>query len=34
MKDMGKLMGLASKALSGKADNKVISEIVKKVLAE
>jgi uncharacterized protein YqeY len=34
MKDMGKLMGLASKTMAGKADNKVISEIVKKVLAE
>ena len=34
MKDMGRLMGLASKVLAGKADNKVISEIVKKVLAE
>jgi uncharacterized protein YqeY len=32
MKDMGKLMGLASKAMAGKADNKVISEIVKKLL--
>ena len=34
MKDMGKLMGLASKTMAGKADNKVISEIVKKMLAE
>jgi len=34
MKDMGKLMGLASKAMMGKADNKVVSEIVKKVLAQ
>jgi len=33
MKDMGKLMGLASKAMAGKADNKAISEIVKKSLA-
>ena len=32
MKDMGKLMGLASKAMAGKADNKVISEVVKKLL--
>jgi uncharacterized protein YqeY len=33
MKDMGKLMGLATKALAGKADNKIVSEIVKKILA-
>jgi uncharacterized protein YqeY len=33
MADMGKLMGLASKELAGKADGKAISEIVKKVLA-
>ena len=32
-KDMGKVMGVASKALAGKADGKVISEIVKKLLA-
>jgi uncharacterized protein YqeY len=32
MKDMGKLMGLASKAMAGKADNKVIAEVVKKCL--
>jgi uncharacterized protein len=32
IKDMGKVMGLASKAVAGKADNKVISEIVKKLL--
>lgn len=32
MKEMGKLMGLASKALAGKADNKKISDIVKKLL--
>ena len=32
IKDMGKVMGLASKKLSGKADNKTISEIVKHVL--
>ena len=30
---MGKLMGLAGKALAGKADNKVVSEIVKKLLS-
>lgn len=29
MKDMGKVMGLASKQLAGKADNKKISELVK-----
>ena len=33
IKGMGKLMGLASKELAGKADNKLISEIVKKLLA-
>jgi uncharacterized protein YqeY len=33
MKEMGKLMGLVSKALSGKADNKLIAEIVKKCLS-
>ncbi len=32
MKDMGKLMGLTTKALAGKADNKVISEIVRNLL--
>ena len=31
-KDMGKVMGIASKMVAGKADNKVISEIVKKLL--
>lgn len=31
-KDMGKVMGIASKTVAGKADNKVISEIVKKLL--
>lgn len=30
--DMGKVMGTATKALAGKADGKVISEIVKKLL--
>ncbi|HNX87297.1 MAG TPA: GatB/YqeY domain-containing protein [Bacteroidales bacterium] len=29
VKDMGKVMGAASKELAGKADNKMISEIVK-----
>ena len=33
MKDMGKVMGLASKKLAGKADNKTVSMIVKKLLA-
>lgn len=31
--DMGKVMGTATKQLAGKADGKVISEIVKKILA-
>jgi len=33
MKDMGKVMGMASKELAGKAENKVVSEIVKKLLS-
>ena len=33
MKDMGKVMGIASKELSGKADGKTISQIVRKNLA-
>ena len=32
-KDMGKVMGIASKQLSGKADGRAISEKVKQVLA-
>ena len=32
IKEMGKVMGMASKALSGKADNKIISEIIKSTL--
>ncbi|MGB2153063.1 MAG: GatB/YqeY domain-containing protein [Flavicella sp.] len=32
MKDMGKVMGMASKKMAGKADGKVISTIVKKLL--
>lgn len=32
-KDMGKVMGLASKELAGKADGKAISELVKTLLA-
>lgn len=31
--DMGKVMGVASKELAGKADGKAISEIVKRLLA-
>ena len=33
MKDMGKVMGMASKDLAGKADGKRINEFVKKLLA-
>ena len=33
MKDMGKVMGMASKQLAGKADGKTISSIVKGLLA-
>lgn len=33
MKEMGKVMGAASKQLAGKADGRVISECVKKLLA-
>lgn len=33
MKDMGRVMGLASKQLAGRADGRAISEIVKKLLA-
>ncbi len=32
VKEMGKVMGLASKNLAGKADNKMVSEIVKRLL--
>lgn len=32
-KDMGKVMGVASKALAGKAEGRAISETVKKLLA-
>jgi len=31
-KDMGKVMGMASKELAGKADNKIVSIIVKELL--
>ncbi|HAR39616.1 MAG: glutamyl-tRNA amidotransferase [Bacteroidetes bacterium GWD2_45_23] len=33
MKEMGKVMGLASKQLAGKAEGRAISEMVKKLLA-
>lgn len=33
IKDMGKVMGMASKKLAGTADGKSISEVVKKLLA-
>jgi uncharacterized protein YqeY len=33
MKDMGRVMGLASKALGGKADGKLIAQIVKEKLS-
>lgn len=33
MKDMGKVMGLATKELAGKADGKTISQLVKKLLS-
>jgi len=32
MKDMGKVMGMASKQLAGKADNKIVSNIVRTLL--
>lgn len=32
MKDMGKVMGMASKKMAGKADNKIVAEIVKTML--
>jgi uncharacterized protein len=31
--DMGKVMGVATKQLAGKADGKIISDLVKKLLA-
>ncbi len=34
MKDMGKVMGIASKELAGKADGKTISTMVKQLLSE
>jgi uncharacterized protein YqeY len=33
IKGMGKLMGLASKQLAGKADNKTVSEVIKSILS-
>ena len=33
MKEMGKVMGMASKQMAGKADGRMISEIVKKLLS-
>lgn len=33
MKDMGKVMGMATITFAGKADNKMVSEIVKRLLA-
>jgi len=33
MKDMGKVIGMANKAMAGQADGKTISEVVKKLLA-
>ena len=32
VKDMGKVMGIASKLFTGRADNKIVSEIVKSSL--
>ncbi|MCP4553244.1 MAG: GatB/YqeY domain-containing protein [Bacteroidetes bacterium] len=32
IKDMGKVMGLASKELTGRAENKIIAQLVKKLL--
>ena len=34
MKDMGKVMGMATKTFAGKADNKTVSDIVKRLLAQ
>jgi uncharacterized protein YqeY len=33
MKDMGKVMGIASKQMAGRAEGRIISTIVKKLLA-
>jgi hypothetical protein len=32
-KEMGKVMGVASKTLAGKADNKIVSEVIKSLLS-
>ena len=34
MKDMGKEMGLATKTFAGKADNKEVSDMVKRLLSQ
>ncbi len=33
MKDMGKVMGIATKTMAGKVDNRSLSEVVRKLLA-
>jgi len=33
MKDMGRVMGMCAKQLAGKADNKIVSQIVKELLS-
>ena len=33
IRDMGKLMGMATRALAGKADNKTVSDMVKRILS-
>ena len=33
MKDMGRVMGLATKQMAGRADGSAISQVVKKLLA-
>ena len=33
IKDMGKVMGMASKELAGKADNKVVADLIKELLS-
>jgi uncharacterized protein YqeY len=32
--DMGKVMGLASKEFAGKADNKIVSQLVRELLSK
>jgi uncharacterized protein YqeY len=34
LKDLGKVMGIASKSLAGKADGKIVAETVKKLLTK